>query len=376
MPKKVHSRSTKAEILEAYKALEVAYQELDAKKGSVVTPLAAASSKKPETPPSSKSVSFPKETSSNQSSLTLSLPKEGNAHALMEEVINALGKLGEKFNTALSQLSTNLLVEASRLKNVRTTVETESNHLATLYNLKIEEDTLNALLKEYRETAEQYVETVKQKREEVEKAWFDKNQAWQTENEETELQLQELESSVQKTKKREDNEYRYDLTLKRNFSDEGYTQQQQQQQQPLDELQETRRKAWDESDKALAEREKQFEENKTKVERFPKELEAAIKKAKEEGTGIAHKQAKIKADFAAKEFYGDDEVYQLKIRELEDQVANQGTQIDKLSKQLEAALKQAQELAVKAIEGASNQSSFNALKDIALEQAKNLPKSK
>jgi len=367
MPKKVHSRSTKPEIFEAYKELEAAYQELEAKKGS--TP----ASQKAEIPPP---VSSKKETSTNQAELALSLPQEENAHALMEEVINTLGKLGEKFNTALSQLSTNLLVEASRLKNVRTTVDTESNRLATLYNLKIEEETLSALLKEYRETAEQYVETSKQKREEVEKAWLNKNQAWQTETEETELQLQELDGSVQKTQKRENNEYRYDLSLKRNLSDEEYTQQQQQQQQTLDEPQETRRKAWDERDKTLAEREKQFEENKTKVERFPKELEAAIKKAKEEGIGIAHKQAKIKTDLAAQEFSGDQEVYQLKIRELEDQVANQGNQIDKLSKQLESALKQAQELAVKAIEGTSNQNSFNALKDIALEQAKNLPKAK
>jgi DNA repair exonuclease SbcCD ATPase subunit len=373
MPKKVHSRSTKAEILEAYKELEIAYQELEAKKGS--SPPVAAATKTPETAPA-KSLSSTKETSRPQTSLALSLPKEGNAHALMEEVINGLGKMGEKFNTALSQLSSNLLVEASRLKTDRTTVDTESNRLATLYNLKIEENTLTALLKEYSETAEQYIETSKQKREELEKAWWDKNQAWETEIEETTSQLQELENALQKNQKREENEYRYDLTLKRNLNDEDYTQEQQTQQQVIDELQETRHKTWEEREKALAEREKQFEENKTKVERFPKELESAIKKAKEEGIGIGHKQAKIKADLAAKEFSGEEEVYQLKIRELEEQVANQGAQLEKLSKQLESALKQAQELAVKAIEGASNKNSYNALKDIALEQAKNLPKSK
>ena len=48
----------------------------------------------------------------------------------------------------------------------------------------------------------------------------------------------------------------------------------------------------------------------------------------------------------------------------------------KLSLQLEAALKQAQELAVKAIEGTSSHGSFEALKEIALEQAKNQPKAK
>ncbi len=356
MTKKVTSRSTKSEILEAFKELETAYKELESKK--VLTP--------PATTPASK-------VSKKE---TIVQPKNGNAPAAMEEMIQALEPLGEKFNTALSQLSTNLLVEASHLKEVRTDVEEESNRLASLYDLKIEENTLSDLLKQYSDTAEQYQETLKQKREELEKTWFEKNQASETEKEEKELHLQEQETADNKTQKREDSEYSYDLTQKRGLSDEEYTQQQKQQQQALNEIEETRRKAWDEHEKTLVEREKQFEEYKTKVERFPKELETAIKKAKEEGTGIARHQAKIKIDLAAKEFSGDEEVYKLKILSLEEQVATQASQIDKLSNQLEAALQQAQELAVKAIEGASSHSSFEALKEIALEQAKNQPKAK
>jgi len=353
MAKKITPRNTKAEILDAYKELEAAYQELEKNATVIASPHKpeAAAVKTPEAPPWFTS---PK-TETTKTPKRQPLPKDGNAHAPMEEVIQLLGQLGEKFNTALSQLSTNLLVEASGLKDVRTTVD---------------------LLKQYTETAEQYVETLKQKREESEKAWFEKNQAWLTKKEETEQRLQEQESADNKTQQREGSEYRYNLTLKRGISDEEYSHQQQQQLQTSQELEESHRKAWEEGEKALAEREKQFEEHKTKVERFPKDLEAAIKKAKDEGTGIARHQAKIKADFAAKEFAGDQEVYQLKISSLEEQVANQTSQIDKLSKQLEAALKQAQELAVKAIEGASSHSSFKALKEIALEQAKNQPKAK
>ncbi|RKZ62138.1 MAG: hypothetical protein DRR08_06935 [Candidatus Parabeggiatoa sp. nov. 2] len=374
MAKKITPRNTKAEILDAYKELEAAYQELEKNATVIASPHKpeAAAVKTPEAPPWFTS---PK-TETTKTPKRQPLPKDGNAHAPMEEVIQLLGQLGEKFNTALSQLSTNLLVEASGLKDVRTTVEAENNHLETLYALEIKEETLSDLLKQYTETAEQYVETLKQKREESEKAWFEKNQAWLTKKEETEQRLQEQESADNKTQQREGSEYRYNLTLKRGISDEEYSHQQQQQLQTSQELEESHRKAWEEGEKALAEREKQFEEHKTKVERFPKDLEAAIKKAKDEGTGIARHQAKIKADFAAKEFAGDQEVYQLKISSLEEQVANQTSQIDKLSKQLEAALKQAQELAVKAIEGASSHSSFKALKEIALEQAKNQPKAK
>ena len=357
--KRVSSKSTKAEILNAYKELEQEYKELQAKKtpSSVVTPA---------TPPVVKTVS-PKTTAGQT---------DANAQAPMDEVIKTLGQVGEKFNTALSQLSTNMLVEAAALKDVRTTVETERARLKNLYGLEIEDDSLGTLIKKYIETAEKAQETLIQKREEADKAWLEKTQAVETEKEETLLRLQEQNNLDKKTKNREETEYNYGLTLKRNLSKEEEAEQKKQQQQALKELEEKTKKAWDEREKALAEREKEFEESKAKVEGFPKELEQAIKKAKDVGIGIARHQAKIKADLAAQEFASEEHVFQLKISSLEEQVAHQKGQIDKLSKQLENALKQAQELAVKAIEGGSNQSSFDALREIALEQAKGQSKAK
>jgi hypothetical protein len=354
MLKRVNSKNTKAEILDAYKELEKEYKELQTQK-PVATPVA-------------KTVA-PKATA-------IATKAEANTQSSMDEVITTLGQMGENFNTALSQLSTNMLVEAASLKEVRTTVEAENARLKNLYGLEIEDDSLEKLINKYIETAEQTQETLKQKREEAEKAWLEKNQAVETEKEEALLRLQEQSSSEKKNHNREDTEYNYDLTLKRNLSKEEKAEQKKQQQQVLDELEETTKKAWDEREKILAKREKEFEESKAKVEGFSKELEQAIKKAKEQGIGIARQQAKIKADLAAQEFSSEEHVFQLKISSLEEQVAHQKGQVDKLSKQLENALKQAQELAVKAIEGSSNQSSFDALKEIALEQAKGQSKTK
>jgi len=379
MVKKVSTRNTKAEIFNAYQELEAAYNELEKKAAEVAK--ATSPPSMPEADAAVKTLELLPELKVPKTEITKRpklqpLSKDGNAHAPMEEIINHLRQLGEKFNTALSQLSTNLLVEASRLKEVSTTVEEESTHLGALYGIEIKENSLSDLLKQYTDTAEQYQETLKQKGEEVEKAWLSKKQAWQTEKEETEQRLQKQQTTDSKNQNREGTEYGYDLTLKRELSEEEYSHQQKQNKQALEELEKTHRKEWQEREKALAEREKQFEEHQTKVDNFSKELETAIKKAKDEGTGIAHHQAKIKADLVAKEFAGEEEVSKLQIRVLEEQVANQTKQIDKLSEQLEAALKQAQELAVKAIEGASSQTSFQALKDIALEQAKNQTKAK
>jgi len=291
-------------------------------------------------------------------------------------VIQSLGQLSKQFNTALSQLSSNLLIEASQLTEVSTKVETENGYLETLYDLKITDQSLNDLLKQYTENSEQYQQTLQQQGETSEKAWTEKNQTWQTEIEATKQRLKEQEAAYDKDQQRNEQEYKYDLSLQRDTSEETYQKQQQQLQQIIVETEEQRQQAWKQRETALAERERQFKDNQTKVESFPKDLEAAIKKAKDQGIGIALNQTKIKTDLAAKEFAGEEQIYQLQIQALETQAAEQTTQLNKLSKQLEATQKQAQELAVKAIEGASSQTSFHALKEIALEQAKNHPKAK
>jgi hypothetical protein len=382
MEKKIQAKSTKAEILEAYQELETAFKQLQAKPVTTLAapPVVAATAKVvEESKPPSAAVTPPPPKDQKMTTITaetFSKLEDGTVQAHMDAVIKGLNQLGEQFNTALSQLSTNLLVEATHLKDICTNVGDENARLATLYALTIEEDTLSVLLKQYTDTAQQYEETLKQKREEVDKAWLEKTQAWQKEKEESSQRLQEQENTDKKTQKRDETEYRYDLTLKRNLTDEEYAQQQKQQQQALEMLKEQRYKEWEEREKALAEREKQFEESKAKVEKFPKDLEAAIKKAKDEGTGIARHQAKNKADLLAKELAGEEEVYRLRIKALEEEVAKQSTQLDRLNQQLEAALKQVQELAVKAIEGSSSHSSLQALKEVAIEQAKNLPKAK
>ena len=80
----------------------------------------------------------------------------------MTAVIQSLGQLSEQFNTALSQLSSNLLIEVSQLTEVSTKVKTETSHLETLYDLQIADETLNDLLTQYTVNAEQYQQTQQQ----------------------------------------------------------------------------------------------------------------------------------------------------------------------------------------------------------------------
>jgi chromosome segregation ATPase len=139
---------------------------------------------------------------------------------------------------------------------------------------------------------------------------------------------------------------------------------------------EIQEKAWMEREQALAQRETQFHETKDKVAAFVQDKETAVKRAKEEGKGIATYQAKIKSDLYAKDVEGQKRFYEGRIESLEETIGDRGEQLNSLSKQLEAALKQVQDLAVKAIEGSANANSYQTLREITLEQAKSQAKTK
>ena len=116
--------------------------------------------------------------------------------------------------------------------------------------------------------------------------------------------MRERHESQNKTRQREGTECKYNLELQRKLAGEEYDRTQKNLYRELEEFQQTQEKQWLERGKALVERETQFAEAKAKVEAFPKEKETALKKATEEGKGIAHYQAKIEADLHAKEVEG------------------------------------------------------------------------
>ena len=72
----------------------------------------------------------------------------------------------------------------------------------------------------------------------------------------------------------------------------------------------------------------------------------------------------------AKEREADGRVSELRIKTLEESFARQTTQIAALQKQLDDAKQQVQDIALKAIEGASGARALSHVNQIAMEQAK------
>jgi hypothetical protein len=363
--KKPSDRSTKAEILEAYNelakektALKSQFEQLQ--KNTTSAPSTTSSKPIIETNTSAK----------NTMSQSQSLQQK------MNSTIESLAKIQLGFGSAASELSEQLSARASQLEESRKSVEKEVEELQQLHNLEVTEETLDTLIQSYEDNSKAYQEEYSQRYEILSQEFAEQKNTWLKEQDEHKIAVQERDDNQKKARQRDAAEYKYNLELQRKIQKDEYEQQQKELYKQLDEFKLEREKQWTEREKTISEREQQFEEHKAKVEAFPKDKEAAIKKATEEGKGIAIYQAKIKSDLYAKEVEGQKRFYEQRLVSLEQTIQNQETRIQNLSKQLESALKQVQDLAVKAIEGTSNVNSYQAMKEIALEQAKTQAKMK
>lgn len=121
---------------------------------------------------------------------------------------------------------------------------------------------------------------------------------------------------------------------------------------------------------AIAAQEAELAELKRKVERFPAELATAVKNAEGTTKSAVLRDIEAQRTLREKEIEGETKVLELKIASLQDVVAKQAAQIEALSKQLTAATAQVQQIAVKAIEGASGLRTFATLNEMANEQAR------
>jgi hypothetical protein len=352
----INAKSTKTEILAAYKDLERAKKELESqiKNMPQITVTEVGNTKNIKNNETAKIA-----------------PRD------MLKTIQSLSQIQVGFGGAVSSLSEQLIVEATKLENLRKSIDREREDLAGLHELtEIDDTTIDNLIATYQENAKTFSKELEQRQETSNREIEELKQAI---DKEREIYLRETQASQELYRKelaREEAEYRYNLNLARGLDREEYDREKLLQSQELVEALQIVEKQWQETEENIAKQEREYAELKEKVETFEEKLKAKIKQSSEEGKGIGIYQAKVKADLRNKEIEGEKQNDRFSIEALERTIQDKAFRIDKLSQQLDAALQQVQNLAVKAIEGNSNRNSYEAMKEIAIEQAKNSPKGK
>ncbi len=273
----------------------------------------------------------------------------------VESIIKGMADLSINLGKALSDLGGKLAAEAGKLVELHKAIEIQTNRLKELHDIDAAAISLKALLDAQSERKASFESETAEKTAAFEADIARRREEWKREQIEHDLAVKERDADLKKSREREQEEYNYALALARKKDSDAVA---------------AREKEIAEKSAAIAARESEFNELKRKGDLFPQELANAVKKAEEAVKIAAQKQAEADAKLMAKEIEGDKRVSALKIASLEEKIAAQTTQIESLTKQLAAANTQVQDIAVKAIEGASGLKALSAVNEIALEQAK------
>ena len=291
-------------------------------------------------------------------------------------IIENIQHIKGSITQALSALSVQQLQQVNNLEKINQDIAIEKAEAKELYNIDLTEQTLENIFNEYENTKNTFDESFATKKKNYHDLLAEKQNTWHKEQEEYSSKKAEKIRENDLARKRENDEFEYLKKQKRAALEDAANQLAKQRRDELQALNIASQETWAAREKELVEREKNFETYKEKFEVAESEILKEVKKAEAEGKGIIEREHKVKLNLFHAENNANQRSLDLKINALKSNITNQSAQISKLTAQLENALTQSQSLALKALEGSTNAESFAAIREIAIEQAKNSSKTK
>ena len=280
----------------------------------------------------------------------------------VEGVVQRISELGLDVTRALSDLSAKLSEEVQLLAAVRETVALERKELERLHKIDVAATALDQMVQDFAREKQQLETEIAGQR-----------AAWEEESEHAERERKEQEESLKKQRQREIEDYEYKKALERKKAQDKYDEEIRITERKNAEKQETLEKGWQQRGAALKESEEELARLRKEAEGFParlqKEAHTAAEQARVETAAKFEQQVLV----LKKDAETDKRLAEMQVKSLEEAVTRQQAQIVALEKQLADAKQQVQDIAVKAIEGASGAKALSHINQIAMEQAKNRP---
>ena len=266
----------------------------------------------------------------------------------IDSIVKGLADLQLDFGSVINGLSEKLSAESSKLDELKRGIEIETAQLQQLQQIRVVADALYILTQEHQEKITALEQSAASQREVIEKDTIQKRKVWEKEQQEFDTTVQETTALTIKEREQETADYRYELERTRTVETDEYEETKRKLERELQQSTRDKDKNWVEREKVLSDNQAEFTKNQTKAAGFEEELKQANTKAKEEAIQEVSREAKVKADLVDKEWEGTKQGYELKVQSLQQTIGLQTEQIAEISAQLQATMKQAQDLAMKA----------------------------
>ena len=311
--------------------------------------------------------------------------KEGQVLAAVQAmtadgVLEKTNQLKQEMARTLTDLGDRLASEVAKCNQVQEAIEIKQKELSEVFEIDRAAGSLAALIEAQHQEKEQFEQEMEEEKEELSHEIESMREQWKQEKAEHEILVKEQDAIETKRRQREKEEYHYAFEREQQLARDKFEDEKAkllaekaQIEQEMTTLREQTEKDLQEREKLVAEREKEFESLQAQVQEFPKKLDTAVAAAIEDTTQRMQREAKYQQDLLHKDFEGQKNVLTARIQSLEKAVKEQGDQLGKLSQQQESAYQKIQDVAVKAIEGASKVGSFGGLVHTLKEQTKKQP---
>ena len=288
--------------------------------------------------------------------------REAVKETTQDNIVRKIASLGLEVSKSLSELSSKLSAEAGLLDTLRDAVSLERKELERLHKADVCAAAFDQMIADYGQRKQALEAEIAQARGQ-----------WAGETERREAEQEEFEENLKKQRAREKEEYEYQKAVERKKDQDSYEESQRLLERKNKDKQEALEKAWQAREAALKEREDELNRLRKETADFPARLAKETEKAVAEALKAAEGKHSQELLLLGKDAEAERRVSELKIKSLEELAARQCVQIETLGQRLEEAKKQVQDIAIKAIDGASGAKALSHVSQLAMEQAKVRP---
>lgn len=261
----------------------------------------------------------------------------------VDKTVQLLTQVNLDVGRTLSEVQQKVIEKVSELNEIDEAIKIKNEELQALYDKESILEETRALINDHDSRLKEY----------------------QEQREQIEAELKEYESDRKKALQREEQEYNYTTKLNRQRAEEAFNDKSRLQIKELNEKQETFEKGWKVREEAIAAREAEFNQFKSRVESFPAELEAAVKKAEAITASSVKRDLTHAFELEKQGLQTQNKILEQQVNQQQAIIGSQNSEIQRLRDQLEAANQKIVEVANGAFASVSGQSALSAIQGFA-----------
>lgn len=271
-----------------------------------------------------------------------------------EKIISSISGLQITLENSFDELRQNLLDEFQKLENIRSAIAVEKQSLEDLYDLSSNTDSLAAMLLAQKEKKENFEKMMADERATFEHEMAEKKELWNIEKSKHQIEDKETADELVKRRKREEEEYSYNLKITRQKEQNDYDAKKSALEKELKEKKVAFEQEVVQREAELKNAETELAELRQNSLEFPAKLENALQAKEKEIIQSLQLKHDFEIKLMTKQNEADIRLKDQMVTSLQEKIKELQAQVKEYAEKSLRAENSVKDIAVKAIENASN----------------------